>query len=127
MAVDLTRISKVHVGLLGATGGMAYATHWLEPGSLLLGGAVMGVNFLLLRVLTSVLRPGVLDPGKRGRAALAVGAFVLKFALFLGLLAAMFWRLPVEGISFAVGVTLLLVACVMEVARSERPGAQGVL
>ena len=36
MAVDLTRIGKIHVGLLGATGGLAYATHWAEPGSVLL-------------------------------------------------------------------------------------------
>ena len=47
--------------------------------------------------------------------ALAVAAFVLKFGLFLGLLAALFWRLPIEGMSFALGVTLLLVACVLEV------------
>ena len=125
MSVDLTRISKLHVGLLGATGSVAYATHWMEPISLLLGGAVMGANFWLLRLITNVLRRGALDPGKRGRAALAVAAFVLKFGLFIGLLAALFWHLPIEGMSFALGVTLLLVACLLEVARVELFAVKG--
>ena len=126
MAVDLTRIGKIHVGLLGATGGVAYATHFAEPGSILLGGAVMGANFYLLRLITNLLRPDAFDPEKRGRVALAVAAFVLKFGLFLGLLAALFWHLPIEGMSFALGVTLLLVACVLEVARQELFGVKGV-
>ena len=115
-----------HVGLLGATGSVAYATHWIEPGSLLLGGAVMGANFYLLRLTTYFLRPDAFDPTNRRRAALAVVAFVLKFGLFLGLLAAVFWRLPIEGMSFALGVTLLLVACVLEAARSAMQTTRGV-
>jgi len=126
MAVDLTRIGKIHVGLLGATGGVAYATHWAEPGSILLGGALMGANFYLLRLITNLLRPDAFDPEKRGRVALAVAAFVLKFGLFLGLLAALFRRLPIEGMSFAFGVTLLLVACMLEVARQELFSVKGV-
>jgi hypothetical protein len=126
MAVDLTRIGKIHVGLLGATGGVAYATHFAEPGSVLLGGAVMGANFYLLRLITNLLRPDAFDPEKRGRVALAVAAFVLKFGLFLGLLAALFWHVPIEGMSFALGVTLLLVACVLEVARQELFSVKGV-
>jgi hypothetical protein len=119
MAIDLTRISKLHVGLVGAGGGLSYATHCGAPGSLLLGGAVMGLNFWLLRVVTNVLRPGVLDAGKPGRAAAAVAALTLKFGLFLGLLGVLFWHLPIDGMSFAFGVTLLLVACLLEAARAE--------
>jgi hypothetical protein len=126
MAIDLTRIGKLHVGLLGATGGVAYATHWAEPVSLLLGGAVMGVNFWLLRLLTNVLRPGDGQGGSRTRAAVAVAAMTLKFTLFLGLLAALFWRVPIEGMSFAGGVTVLLVACLLEVGRNELLTAKGV-
>lgn len=126
MAIDLTRIGKLHFGLLGATGSVAYATHWVEPGSVLLGGVVMGANFYLLRLITHLLRPDALDAAKRGRAALAVGAFVLKFGLFLGLLMAVFWRVPIEGMSFALGVTLLLVACVLEAARNGWWNAKGV-
>src|SRR5262249_9055600 len=126
MAVELRRIGKLHLGLLGAAGAVAYGTRWVEPGSLLLGGAVMGLNFWLLRGITSVMRPDLLDPGKRGRVALAVTAFVLKFGLFIGLLAALFWRLPIEGMSFALGVTVLLVACVLEVMGQELFAAKGV-
>jgi len=117
--VDLTRILKLHVGLLGATGGLAYATHSLQVGSLLLGGAVMGLNVWLLRLMTNGLRPGILDPGRGLHVAVAVGAFVLKFAVFVGLAGLLFWRLPIEGLSFATGVTLLLIACLLEVARHE--------
>ena len=112
--------------MLGATGAVAYATRWAEPGSVLLGGAVMGINFWLLQLISTFLRPDALDPAKRGRAALAVAAFVLKFGLFIGLLAALFWHLPIEGLSFALGVTLLLVACVIEAARQEWRAAKGV-
>ena len=119
MAVDLTRITKLHVGLVGATGGLSYAAHIGEPGSLLLGGAVMGANFYLLRLIGSLLLPRAKDPSRRGRAAVAVAAMLLKFGLFLGLLGMLFWRLPIEGVSFAAGVTLLLVACVLEALRDE--------
>ena len=124
--IDLTRILKFHLGLLGTTAALAYASRWAEPASVLLGGLVMGVNFWLLRIITNVLRPGGLDPSKRGRVMLAVAAMTLKFGLFLGLLAALFWRLPIEGMSFALGVTLLLVACLLEVGRNELLAAKGV-
>ena len=119
MAVDLARITKLHVGLVGATGGLSYATHIGEPGSLLLGGAVMGANFYLLRLIGNLLLPRAKDPSRRGPAAVAVAAMLLKFGLFLGLLGMLFWRVPIEGMSFAVGVTLLLVACVLEALRDE--------
>ena len=122
MAIDLTRITKWHFGLVGATGGLSYATHIGEPGSLVLGGAVMGANFYLLRLITNVLRP---DPARPGRARIAVAAMTLKFGLFLGLLGMLFWRVPIEGMSFATGVTLLLVACVLEVVREERLRRKG--
>ncbi len=126
MAIDLTRITKMHIGLVGATGGLCYATHWGEAGSLVLGGVVMGANFYLLRLISNLLRPDAFDPARRGRTALAVAATVLKFGLFLGLLALLFWRLPVAGLSFAAGVTLLLVACVLEVGLAERQLRKGV-
>src|SRR5579862_3396456 len=125
MGIDLTRIGKFHVGLLAAVGAVAFATQWADPGSVLLGGVVMGVNFWLLRVMTNVLRPYSFDPQNRKRVMLAIGAMTLKFGLFLVLLAALFWRLPIEGMSFALGVTLLLVACLLEVGRYELFVAKG--
>ena len=126
MAIDLTRIGKLHVGLVGTSGGFAYATHWGEPGSVVLGGAVMGVNVVLLKLITNALCAAATHPEKPHRAALAIGAVVLKFGLFLGLLGGLFWRLPIEGLSFAFGATLLLVACVVEALRSEAAAAKGV-
>lgn len=126
MAIDLTRITTLHIGLVGATGGLSYATHVGEPGSLLLGGAVMGANFYLLRLISNLLLPHGTAPAGRGRAGVAVAAMLLKFGLFLGLLAVLLRRVPIEGMSFAVGVTLLLVACVLEAARAERLLRKGV-
>src|SRR5574340_223772 len=117
--IELSRILWVHAGLVGAGGGVSYLTHWGAPGSLLLGGAVMGLNFWLLQLASNVLRPTILDAARPGRAALAIAALSLKFAVFLGLLGLLFWRVPIEGLSFAVGVTLLLVACLVELARAE--------
>jgi hypothetical protein len=119
MAVDLSRISKLHAALVGTTGTLAYATHVGAPGSVVLGGALMGVNFWLLRVIVGAACRGAAESGGRGRAVLALGAVLLKFTLFLGVLAALFLRLPVDGMSFACGVTLLLVACVLEAAGTD--------
>ena len=124
-AVDLTRIAKIHVALVAGGCAVAYATRWMEPASLLLGGAVMGANLWLLRVIGRAMAASAADTGGQGRLALALGAMILKFGLFLGLIAILFWRLPIEARSFTVGVTLLLVACVLEVAQGAAIGAKG--
>ncbi len=124
-AVDLTRIAKIHVALVAGGGAVAYATRWMEPASLLLGGAVMGASFWLLRVIARAMAAAAAEPERQGRLGVALGAMLLKFGLFLGLIAGLFWRLPIEAKSFAAGVTLLLVACVLEVAQGAAWGAKG--
>lgn len=119
MAVDLDRIGKLHAGLVGTSGIVAYFTRWGEAGSLLLGGLVMGANFVLLRFITSMLVAAAKTPDKPNRAALGVAAVVVKFTLFLALVVGMFARLPIEGMSFAFGATMLLVACVSEAIRAD--------
>ena len=110
--MNLERIEILHVALLGAVTVLAVATGWLQIGGLLLGGGVMGANFWLLKgIVRRVLRPG------KGRYWVLL-LFAAKFGLFLGLLALIFWRVPVEGLSFAVGVTVLLSACVVEAFRA---------
>jgi len=126
MTVDLTRIGKLHVGLVIAAGAMVAATQWGEPGSLILGGAVMGANFWLLHIIISALCRSAAHPDRQPQVTLGMVGMCLKLALFLGLLAALFMRLPIEGMSFAAGVTLLLVACVIEAARVERMRLKGV-
>ena len=121
--IDLTRILRTHVGMVGACTGVSYATRFGDPTSLLLGGVVMGVNFLLLRwIVVAVTNT---DPDKTRSKAVGVGAFVLKFGLFLGLLAGVFWRLPIDGMSFAFGATLLVVACVVEALRPDASVVKG--
>ncbi len=125
MGIDLNRILKIHAVLLASAVAGAWVTRWAEPASMVLGGLVMGVNFWLMRVLAGALSTRAMRAEDRRRVGLAVGALALKFGLFLGLLALLLTHLPVEGMSFAVGVTLLLVACVVEAARSERLSVKG--
>ncbi len=79
----------------------------------------MAANFVLLRFITGMLVSAAQKPEKRGRAGLGVAALVIKFAIFLALLVGMFKRLPIEGMSFAFGATLLTVACVAEAIRAD--------
>lgn len=112
MAVDLRRVAAIHGALIAALCGAAYATRWADPGSVLLGGAVMGANLGLLKVIASALLPSPEAEVSPGRTVLAVLALLLKFGLFLGLLAVLFVRLPIDVVGFVVGTTCLLVACV---------------
>ncbi|HVN86931.1 MAG TPA: hypothetical protein VMW17_19030 [Candidatus Binatia bacterium] len=110
--MNLERIELLHAALLGVAGLVTAITGWLDLGSLVLGGAVMAVNFRLLReIVRRAVRPGY----GLGWALVLFGA---KFALFIGLLGLVFWRVRVDGLSFAVGVTLLLTACVVEALRA---------
>ncbi len=81
----------------------------VEPYSLVIGGLFMGVNFLLLGLgIRCVLTPFA---GK-GRIRSGVILLTLKLLLFLGLLSAFFLNFPFDAMSFALGVTCLLVATV---------------
>ncbi len=122
VGVDLNRILKIHVSFLAGAVAVAVATRWMDVASLLLGGAVMGLNLWLLRIIARALGAAAADPQRQGEVGWALGAILLKFGLFIGLIAALFWRLPVEGMSFAVGVTLLLVACVVEAVNAAPKG-----
>jgi len=115
MSLRLENVERLHVGLLALVVGFALLTRWLAPWSVLLGGAVMGLNFWLMRQLFARL----LAHDSMRRGLVAVGLVVLKFALFLGLLALLLWRVPLDGISFACGTTLLLVACLVEALRQQ--------
>jgi hypothetical protein len=125
MAVDLGRIGKMHSGMVAGGTLVAFLTSIGEPISLLAGGAVMGANFALLRLMVGYVCAPAADQQRPRRAALAIAAFVLKFSLFLGLLAAMFLRLPIAAMSFAVGATMLIVAIVIEALRAPNAGPIG--
>ncbi len=81
----------------------------IEPFSLLVGGLFMGVNFLLLGLgIRWVLTPFA----GRGRIRAGVFLLLLKLVLFLGMLSAFFLKFPIDALSFALGVSCLLVALV---------------
>jgi len=95
--------------------GFAIITGWLSAWSVLLGGAVMGVNFWLMRQLLRRLVGG--SGGSVCRTPVVIGLVIAKFSIFMGLLALLFWRVPLDAISFGVGATLLLIACVVAALR----------
>ena len=116
MSLRLEDIERLHLGLLAVVVGLAAITGWLSAGSVLLGGGVMGVNFWLMRHLFQ--RLFIPDDSVR-RTPLVVALVIAKFSIFMGLLALLFWRVPLDAISFAVGATLLLIACVVGVFRHQ--------
>lgn len=83
----------------------------LEPKALLLGGLFMGVNFLLLGC---GIRWLLASFARKGRVGAGIFLLLLKFVLFLALVLALFVRVEFDVPSFAVGITCLLVAIVME-------------
>jgi len=87
----------------------------VEPWALAAGGMFMGVNFFLLGCgVWWVLTP------LAGKGRIKTGLFLLglKFLLFLGLLAALFFPLRIDAISFALGFSTLLAAILVETLRS---------
>lgn len=116
MTLRLENIERLHLLLLLAVAATAYATRWVSAGSVVLGGAVMGANFWLMR---KGFRFVIGSPDQPRRAGLAAALLLLKFTLFLGLLGLLFWRVPLDAMGFGVGATVLLVACVTEALRCD--------
>jgi hypothetical protein len=115
MSLRLENVERLHLGLLVLAVGLAVLTGYLAPWSLVLGGGVMGLNMWLLRQLVARL----LVEGAVQSAPIVVALVILKFLLFMGLLVVLFWRVPLDPVSFAVGATLLLIACVVETLRCQ--------
>jgi hypothetical protein len=112
MGLRLRDIERLHLELLAAVVCAAYVTGWLAPLSVLLGGAVMGGNFWLMRQVATRLFTA------KGRPMVVLGLMLIKFSLFMALLGGLFWRVPLDPMGFAVGATVLLVACVVAATRA---------
>ena len=129
MKKTIEKIERLNLVLIGAGALVGGVTGLLHVPSFLLGGGVMHVNFWLLKKLVrSVLSQSQARPDTKMRAALWFSA---KGLLFLFLLSAVFFRYPIQAKSFAAGVPLLLIACVISTlfeSKSEEdppPSAQG--
>lgn len=79
----------------------------VEPLGLLLGAAFMGVNFLLLAYgIRWVITPFA----SRGRVRAGISLLISKFVFLLGASWILLTRISPDGISFAMGVTCLVIA-----------------
>ena len=106
----LLRVLTWHTLLLLLLVVGSQAMRALEPGALLLGGVFMGVNFGLLSLgIRWVLSP----TASKKRQRLGMALLGVKLLLFLGLVSVVFFRLDLDGVSFVVGVSSLLVASVI--------------
>jgi len=101
-------IERLHLALIGLACVLAAATGWLSAWGVLLGAAVMGANFWLMRQIFS----RILTPGAEQRPVLVFGMVFAKFSLLLALLGLLFSRVRIDALAFGFGATLLLVACV---------------
>ena len=111
----ILRIELWHVVMLVALLVTLAPGKFIEPEGLLIGGLFMGINFLLLSYGVA----WVITPlAGKGRIKAGVGLLILKIAIFLALLAALFFRVQVDAISFALGFSTLLLAILVEAIRT---------
>jgi hypothetical protein len=120
--VSLPRVAKLILVLTTATTACAVVTGVGDAWSIALGGAFTLANFHLIRMLVSLLiRP---ELGRRaGPRALVL--VTLKLLLVVALVAGVVYQLPVAPLSFAIGASTLLVACVLEAGVLGDPVTSG--
>lgn len=109
--LPVMRVELCHTLLLLALVVLSLVGHVLEPKALLLGGLFIGVNFLLLSVgIRWILTPSATK--KRIRAGVIL--IGLKLLLIMGFISLLFFRFTLDGMSFGLGVTSLLIASIAE-------------
>ncbi|MGE5305708.1 MAG: hypothetical protein ACM3TN_20550 [Alphaproteobacteria bacterium] len=110
-ALPVVRIELCHGLLLLALMAFSATAHMLEPKAVLFGGLFMGVNFLLLSMgIRWILTPAATK--KRVRAGVIL--LGLKLLLIIGFISMLFFRFHLDGMSFGVGVTSLLIASILD-------------
>ena len=124
MDTTIEKIERLNLVLIGVGTLIGWLTALVHVPSFLFGGVIMQVNFWLLKkvVRTALTAPKAGGSGK-ARAALWFSA---KGLLFLVLLSALFIRYPVQAGSFVVGVSLLLLTCVIVTLSNSQTGSRGV-
>ncbi|MCX8073719.1 MAG: hypothetical protein N3C12_14920 [Candidatus Binatia bacterium] len=120
MNLSLRNVVEWHVALSVAAAASAAWTGVGHAGSLAAGSlwalANLGVWAVLVRTLVRARQGGAIG----GRARwVAAGALIGKFALFLGVITVVLFRLPLEPLSFAAGVTMFTLALLTSTAASN--------
>jgi len=119
MGVQLEQIEKLHLGLIALVAAAAWLSGWMGAGSVVLGGGVMAANVWLLK---QIARRALTPQMAAQRPGVVLLLVLAKFSIFLALLGLLFWRVPLDPMAFAVGATLLMIACVV-VALAAPPGS----
>lgn len=110
-AFPIFKIELCHITLLSGLAFVLVPLQILDPWGLFLGGLFMGLNLLLLSLgIRWVLTPF----STQGRVRAGVVVLVLKMGIFLALLSFLFFRVKLDAPSFAVGVSCLLAAIILE-------------
>ena len=109
----ILRIELWHGLLLLATVATLGQTKFIDMTALLIGGVFMGLNFFLLGFgILWVLAP----LASKGRVRAGVSLLALKIIIFLVLLTLLFFRFEIDGLSFALGFSTLILAIFFEAA-----------
>ena len=107
----ILRIELWQALLLFATAVTLGQTKLIDLKALLIGGVFMGVNFFLLAFgILWVLAP----LAGKGKIRAGVSFLILKGIIFLGVLTVLFSRVQIDGLSFAVGFSTLILAIFFE-------------
>ena len=112
----ILRIELWHVAMLLALLVALAPGKLIEPEGLLIGGLFMGINFLLLSYGVAWM---LMPLAGKGRVKAGVGLLIFKIAIFLALLATLFFRVQVDALSFALGFSTLLLAILVETIRTR--------
>ena len=107
----IVRIELWHGLLLLATALTLGQSRFIELKALLLGGVFMGVNFFLLGFGILWVLPPL---ASKGRVTAGVSLLILKIIIFLSLLTLLFVRFHIDGLSFALGFSTLILAIFVE-------------
>lgn len=116
--ISLNHVSNLTLGLVAAAMAVGALSGTMHAPSIAAGGALMLLNFHLLRMLVSLLiRPG-LGPWAH---AWTLGLLTLKLSIAIVVVAGVLYRFPVAPLSFAVGSSMLIVAAVFEAVIAGEP------
>ena len=107
----IAKIEQLNLALIGVGILLGWGLNLVHVPSFLVGGLIMQINFWLLKKIVSLLlfRTGEGQHKRRG----AIFLVIAKGMILLLLLSALFIRYPIEPLSFMVGVSLLVVTCMI--------------